>query len=99
MLKTHHIALWDTIASCDIEGSSDSSIRNVVPNDLSEILEAGEIRAVFCNGNTSFRLYGKYCEQSTGIPAKMLPSTSPANASWSLEKLVEKWTLELSPCI
>lgn len=99
MLKKHHIALWDTIASCDIEGSSDSSIRNVVPNDLSKILEKGEIRAVFCNGGTSFRLYGKYCEQATGIPAEMLPSTSPANASWSLEKLVEKWTLELSPYI
>lgn len=99
MLKKHHIALWDTIASCDIEGSSDSSIRNVVANDFSEILEKGEIRAVFCNGGTSFRLYGKYCEQATGIPAEMLPSTSPANASWSLEKLVEKWTLELSPYI
>lgn len=99
MLKKHHIALWDTIASCDIEGSSDSSIRNVVANDFSEILEKGEIRAVFCNGGTSFKLYGKYCEQATGIPAKMLPSTSPANASWSLEKLVEKWTLELSPYI
>ena len=99
MLKMYHIALWDTIASCDIEGSSDSSIRNVVANDFSEILETGKIRAIFCNGNTSFTLYGKYCADATGIAARVLPSTSPANASWSLKKLIEQWHRELSPYI
>jgi hypoxanthine-DNA glycosylase len=99
MLKEHHIALWDTIASCDIEGSSDSSIRNAVANDLSVIIETGKISAIFCNGNTSFRLYKKYSEQATGISAKVLPSTSPANASWSLEKLIVLWKGEISPYI
>lgn len=99
MLKEQHIALWDTIASCDIEGSSDSSIRNAVANDLSEIIETGKISAIFCNGNTSFKLYRKYSENVTGISAKILPSTSPANASWSLEKLIEKWGEEISPYI
>ncbi|HSR04004.1 MAG TPA: DNA-deoxyinosine glycosylase [Proteiniclasticum sp.] len=99
MLKEHHIALWDTIASCDIEGSSDSSIRNAIANDLSEIIETGKISAIFCNGNTSLKLYKKYSENMTGISAKALPSTSPANASWSLEKLIEKWREEISPYI
>ncbi len=99
MLENHHIALWDTIASCEINGSSDSSIRNVVPNDLSVIIETGKIEAVFCNGNTSFKLYKKYCESTTGISAKVLPSTSPANASWSLEKLIDYWRKELSTYI
>ena len=96
MLIEHHIALWDTIASCDIEGSSDSSIRNAIANDLSEIIKTGKISTIFCNGNTSYKLYKKYSERVTGIPAKVLPSTSPANASWSLEKLIEKWKEEIS---
>lgn len=99
MLKEHHIALWDTIASCDIDGSSDSSIRNAVANDLSEIIEIGKISAIFCNGNTSFKLYRKYSEKVTGISSKVLPSTSPANASWSLEKLIDQWNDEISPYI
>ncbi len=97
MLKENHIALWDTIASCEITGSSDLSISSVVVNDLSVILSRADIRAVFCNGKTSYKLYQKYLENITGIPAKALPSTSPANASWTLEKLTGKWKDELSP--
>ena len=86
-LHRNHIALWDVIGSCEISGSSDSSIRNVVPNDLSPILETANIRAVFCNGGTSHRYYRKYTQAATGIEARVLPSTSPANAAWNLEKL------------
>lgn len=91
MLHAHHIALWDTIASCDIEGSSDSSIQNVVPNDLSPIFRAADIQAVFCNGATSYRLYCKYIEPKSGFHARKLPSTSPANAACSVERLTEQW--------
>ncbi len=90
-LLSHHIALWDVIASCSIEGSSDSSIRDVVPNDLSRILSTADIRAIFCNGKTSWNYYRKYQESATGIPAVSLPSTSPANAAWTLEKLEGAW--------
>ena len=90
-LLRHHIAVWDVIASCDIEGSSDSSIRDVVPNDLSRILSAANIQAIFCNGKTSWNYYKKYQETVTGIPAVSLPSTSPANAAWTLEKLEGAW--------
>lgn len=86
------IAVWDVIASCDIQGSSDSSIRNVVPNDLGEILQTAEIRQIFCNGSTSFQLYRKYTRKETGREAVRLPSTSPANAACSLEKLTEQWS-------
>ena len=91
MLHARHIALWDTIASCDIEGSSDSSIQNVVPNDPTPILSAAEIRAVFCNGAASYQLYRRYLEPKTGLAAAKLPSTSPANAAFSLERLTEQW--------
>lgn len=90
-LHRNHIALWDVIGSCEISGSSDSSIRNVVPNDLSPILETANIRAVFCNGGTSHRYYRKYTQTITGIEARVLPSTSPANAAWNLEKLTNSW--------
>ncbi len=95
MLHAHHIALWDTIASCDIEGSSDSSIRNAVPNDLTPILKAADIRAIFCNGTASFEFYRKYTFPLTGIEAQKLPSTSPANAAFSAQKLCENWKIIL----
>ena len=91
-LLRNHVAAWDTIASCEIIGSSDSSIRNVVPNDLSPILENADIRQIFCNGQTSFRLYNRYLLQLTQREAVCLPSTSPANAAWTLERLIEAWT-------
>ena len=90
-LHRNRIAVWDVIHSCDIIGSSDSSIRNVVPNDLSEILESADIRQIYCNGAKSYEYYRKYQEKETGRKAKKLPSTSPANAAWSLERLCEAW--------
>ncbi len=87
----NHLALWDTIHSCDIEGSSDASIKNVVPNDLHVILDNSEVSGVFVNGRTSEKYYKKYIEPDLGIEAICLPSTSPANAAWSIEKLVEAW--------
>lgn len=91
MLHRNHIALWDVIASCEITGSADSSIRSVIPNDLSPIFQAAEIQAVFCNGGTSYTYYQKYAKAHTGFEAVKLPSTSPANAAWSLDRLAEAW--------
>ncbi len=97
MLLTHGVALWDSIARCEIEGSSDASITGVVPNDLSPIFEAADIRQVFCNGKKSFEMYAKHLESLTGRPAVCLPSTSPANAAWSLERLTAYWAERLRP--
>ena len=91
MLLSNHVALWDTIASCEITGASDSSITNVTPNDLSSILETAKIRAVFCNGAASHKLYMKYIFPVTGREAVKLPSTSPANAAWSVDRLTAAW--------
>lgn len=90
-LSTQHIAMWDTIRSCTITGSSDSSIRDVVPNDLDRILKTAPIRNIYCNGTTSYNLYMKYIYPRTGRPALKMPSTSPANAAWTLEKLIGAW--------
>ena len=90
-LEAHRIALWDSIGRCTIEGSSDSSIRDVVPNDLSVITEHAPIRRIFCNGKTSDDCYTKYIEKTLKKEATMLPSTSPANASYRLERLIEAW--------
>lgn len=91
MLHEHHIALWDVIASCEIAGSSDSSIRNVIPNDLTPILNSSSIQAVYCNGSASYQYYQKYARSQTGMDAIKLPSTSPANAAWSVDRLVSQW--------
>ena len=91
------VAMWDTIGSCEIVGSSDASITNVVPNDLSVILDAADIQAIFCNGGTSYACYKKYCRAKLGREAVQLPSTSPANARWTKEKLVEAWGAALKP--
>ena len=85
------IALWDVIASCEIEGSSDSSIRNVVPNDIRPILETADIRQIYVNGGTAEKLYKKYIFPETGRAAVRLPSTSPANAACSLDNLIGQW--------
>ena len=90
-LIKHRIALWDVIASCEIIGSSDSSIKNVTANDITEILNSADIRAIFVNGKTAEKYFNKYTKQSICQDAICLPSTSPANASWSLEKLIEAW--------
>ena len=87
----HNIALWDSIHSCTIVGSSDSSIRDVVPNDLSVILDNSAVERIFCNGTASHSLYMKYIFPMTGIEAVKLPSTSPANAAYSMDRLAEHW--------
>lgn len=90
-LLRHRIAAWDVIASCEITGSSDASIRNAKANDLRPILETADIRQIFVNGRTAETLYRKYIEPVTGRQAVCLPSTSPANAAWSLERLIAAW--------
>ena len=92
-LYRHHIALWDVIASCEITGSSDSSIRNAVPTNLGIILDNADIRRIFINGRTAEKYYKKYTEKTTDLPAVTLPSTSPANAAWSLTRLIEAWSI------
>lgn len=91
MLLTHHIALWDVVAACDIKGSSDSSIRNVIPADINQVLRAANIETVIANGDTAYKLYRKYCEPHTGKEAVKCPSTSPANAIFTLERLADSW--------
>ncbi len=94
-LLNHGIALWDVIASCEIEGSSDSSIRNVVPNDLSVILRNADIQRIFLNGRTTKKYFERYIRNSIEIEAVCLPSTSPANAAFSLERLITAWKIIL----
>lgn len=92
-LYENKIALWDVIASCKIKGSSDSSVKDAVPNDISFILQKSRISGIFTNGNLAYDLYRRYTEPKTGIPAIKLPSTSPANASWKEERLISAWKI------
>ena len=91
----HKIALWDVLKECEIEGASDSSIKNAVPNDISIILNGADIKAVFATGTTAAKLYKKFIEPETKIPATALPSTSPANAKIGIEELAEKYKIIL----
>ena len=91
MLLAHRVALWDVIQSCDIKGSSDSSIKNVQPTDIGMILEKTNMTQIYANGNKAGQLYKRYQFPVTGIEATVLPSTSPANAAWSLARLCEAW--------
>lgn len=91
LLLKNRIAVWDVIASCTIHGSSDSSIQDVVPNDVNRILKEASIEHIFTNGNKSYEMYRKYLLPVTNIPAVKLPSSSPANAAWSLPRLIEAW--------
>ena len=90
-LLNNNIAVWDVIQSCDIAGSSDSSIKNVVANDLRIILDNANIEKIFVNGKTAEQYYKKYIQKQIGKEAICLPSTSPANAAWNLERLEEAW--------
>lgn len=92
---SHHIALWDSIASCMIVGSSDSSVRDVKPNDLTPILQGSRVTRVACNGTLSHTMYQRYLFPLTGIEAIRLPSTSPANAAFSMERLLDAWQVIL----
>jgi hypoxanthine-DNA glycosylase len=91
MVLRNHIALWDCIRQCDIIGSSDSSIKNVTANDLSLILYHAPIQGIFTNGKTAEKLYRRYCDPFGKRESFSLPSTSPANAAYSLERLIAAW--------
>ncbi len=93
MLLSNKIAVWDVIRSCEITGSADSTIKSVIPNDLSEILSVADIKKIYANGKTAQSLYNKYIKKNTGIDIISLPSTSPANAAYSLEKLIKEWKI------
>jgi hypoxanthine-DNA glycosylase len=93
LILENKLAVWDVIESCDIVGSSDSSIKNVVPNDFGKILAETKIRKIFINGKTAEKFYKKYQARVVDIPALCLPSTSPANATWSFSRLVEAWSI------
>ena len=95
LLLDNRIALWDVIGSCEINGSSDSSIRNAVPNDIAALVEKTGISRIFANGATSYNMYNRFCRDSVGIDAIKLPSTSPANAAYSLDRLVSEWKSHL----
>lgn len=95
LLHKNHIALWDIIKSCDIKGSSDSSIINVLPNDLSLILTKAKIRKILLNGRTAEKYYKLYIESKLHQQAVYMPSTSPANAKWALTRLTDIWSSEL----
>ena len=90
-LLRNNIAVWDVIRSCDITGSSDASIKNVVPNDLSTILNTANISNIYVNGKTAYKYYEKYTKPLIQRDAICLPSTSPANAAWNMERLESEW--------
>ncbi|MBO6301434.1 MAG: DNA-deoxyinosine glycosylase [Ruminiclostridium sp.] len=91
MLLRNGAAIWDVVSECDIMGSSDASIRNVIPTDIAALLKKTAVRAVFTNGGTADRIYRRYQLPLTGVEAVKLPSTSPANAAWQLDRLTEAW--------
>ena len=93
LLLSMGIAVWDVIQSCDITGSSDSSIKNVIPNDLTDLLIRSKVIRIFVNGKTAKKYYDKYLLPKVGIQAICLPSTSPANAICSLDKLISEWKI------
>ena len=91
LVLTKGLALWDVIEECDIIGASDSSVKNVAPTAIPSLLEQTRVERILCNGALSKKIYDKYQLEHTGIPAVKMPSTSPANAAWSLEKLIKEW--------
>lgn len=92
LLLRNRIALWDVIESCDIIGSSDSSIRNVKPNPIDRIVREAGIELICCNGEKAYRLFTRYHQElASAISVCRMPSTSPANAACTLERLIEEW--------
>lgn len=92
-LLSYHIALWDVIQSCEIKGSSDSSIKNVVPNNILSLIEQSSVTHIYANGSKAYSLYEKYCKPDIFLPITRLPSTSPANAAFPLERLIKEWSI------
>ena len=92
LLLTNKIALWDVLASCEIKGSDDSSIQKEVYNNIAEFIQGKPIKKILCNGQKAFKLC---LNLELYLPVMCMPSTSPANAAWSLERLIEAWKSEL----
>lgn len=97
LCTAHHIALWDVLASCEIKGASDAAIRNPVANPIESLISKTQIEAIFTTGTTAYTLYQKLCLPRTHLSARKLPSTSPANAAWTIERLITQYTAMLSP--
>lgn len=95
ILNARHIAMWDTIFACRVKGSADASIREVEPTDLLTLVRGSGIRHIFCNGGTSYKYYQQYQGKEIDLPVTKLPSTSPANAAWTLPRLLEAWKVIL----
>ena len=96
LILNHGLALWDSINSCKIKGSADSSISDAIPNDIPSLLENTKIKRIITNGRKAYSIYMKYIYEKTGIEPVCLPSTSPANAAWSLDDLIKAWGEALS---
>lgn len=92
-LLEHRLALWDVIAECEVSGSADASITDVIPNDIRPILQTAPIKCIYVNGRLAEKLYNRFILPVTGRSAVYLPSTSPANAAWSLDRLVQEWSV------
>lgn len=95
MILSNNVAMWDVIAGCEISGSSDNSIKNVIPNDIGKLLKETEIDKIYTNGGTAHKYYQKYIKKKIGQEDIALPSTSPANAAWRLDRLIEVWREKL----
>ena len=95
LLLTNHIALYDVISTCDIYKSSDSSIKNIKPNNINYLINHSKIKYIFVNGKKAFDLYHKYLLPKTKIEAIYLPSTSSANAVYTLDKLIQEYQIIL----
>ena len=93
LLLKNGIALWDTLAQCDIIGASDCSVKNAVPNDISVITDTADIKAIFTTGKAAYKYYCRFQQESTGIEAICLPSTSPANARFGLDALIDEYKI------
>ena len=93
----HGIALWDVLASCEIEGASDSSIRHPVPNNISQILDAAPVAHIYTTGKAAFSLFNKFIAPTINRQAIYLPSTSPANqALFPWDTLLQTWRKTLN---
>ena len=91
LLKRNKIALFDVCATCDIKASSDASIKNVVPNNLEEIFNNSKIKVIAFDGKTAYNLYQKYFKDKYDVELISLPSTSPANATWDMQRLINEY--------
>lgn len=98
-LRACHAALWDVTAACRITGSADAAIRNASGNDLAPLLQNSAVSAIFVNGKTALTYYNRFQLPETGIPAILLPSTSPANAAWSEAELIRAWRQKILPAL